>query len=134
MFVTRNHTWHYPTNIQAGCATSACSMTTQPSRFCGAAMKQLNHTSTTVTERHYINRKLVVPGYCAAIERIAPGSERPRSWTRAVLAVKADADLLPLGEAARSTLRGARTAPEPIERSTNDRLQAIMRAPGPRYA
>ena len=28
-----------------------------------AAKNQLGHTSTPVTERHYINRKLVVPDY-----------------------------------------------------------------------
>ena len=39
-----------------------------------AAKTQLGHTSTTVTERHYINRKLVVPDYRAATERLAPGS------------------------------------------------------------
>ncbi len=39
-----------------------------------AAMNQLGHTSKTVTERHYINRKLVVPDYRAATERLAPGS------------------------------------------------------------
>jgi hypothetical protein len=71
-------------------------MTTQTSRFCRAshlthsagrwrpeidevydaeaAKNQLGHTSKTVTERHYINRKLVVPDYRAATERLAPGS------------------------------------------------------------
>ena len=39
-----------------------------------AAKNQLGHTSKTVTERHYINRKLVVPDYRAATERLAPGS------------------------------------------------------------
>ena len=39
-----------------------------------AAKNQLGHTSTAVTERHYINRKLVVPDYRAATERLAPGS------------------------------------------------------------
>ena len=38
-----------------------------------AAKNQLGHTSKTVTERHYINRKLVVPDYRAATERLAPG-------------------------------------------------------------
>jgi hypothetical protein len=37
-----------------------------------AAKNQLGHTSKTVTERHYINRKLVVPDYRAATERLAP--------------------------------------------------------------
>lgn len=40
-----------------------------------AAMNQLGHTSKTITERHYINRKLVVPDYRAATERLAPDSE-----------------------------------------------------------
>jgi integrase len=39
-----------------------------------AAKNQLGHTSKAVTERHYINRKLVVPDYRAATERLAPGS------------------------------------------------------------
>jgi hypothetical protein len=39
-----------------------------------AAKNQLGHTSKTVTERHYINRKLVVPDYRAATERLSPGS------------------------------------------------------------
>ncbi|MDN5895608.1 MAG: hypothetical protein L0H93_16480, partial [Nocardioides sp.] len=39
-----------------------------------AAKDQLGHTSKTVTERHYINRRLVVPDYRAATERLAPGS------------------------------------------------------------
>jgi hypothetical protein len=39
-----------------------------------AAMNQLGHTSKVVTERHYINRKLVVPDYREATERLAPGS------------------------------------------------------------
>jgi hypothetical protein len=37
-------------------------------------MNQLGHTSKTVTERHYINRKLVVPDYREATERFAPDS------------------------------------------------------------
>lgn len=40
-----------------------------------AAMNQLGHTSTVVTERHYINRRLVVPDYRAATDRLAPGPE-----------------------------------------------------------
>jgi len=39
-----------------------------------AAMQHLGHTSKTVTERHYINRRLVVPDYRAATERLAPGA------------------------------------------------------------
>lgn len=38
-------------------------------------MNQLGHTSKTVTERHYINRRLVVPDYRAATDRLAPGPE-----------------------------------------------------------
>ncbi|WP_457204087.1 DUF2399 domain-containing protein [Nocardioides sp. HB32] len=37
-----------------------------------AAMNQLGHTSKAVTERHYINRRLVVPDYRAATDRLAP--------------------------------------------------------------
>lgn len=40
-----------------------------------AAMNQLGHTSKAVTERHYINRRLVVPDYRAATDRLAPGPE-----------------------------------------------------------
>lgn len=39
-----------------------------------AAMNQLGHTSKTVTERQYINRKFVVRDYRAATERLAPDS------------------------------------------------------------
>ncbi len=42
-----------------------------------AAKDQLGHTSKTVTERHYINRRLVVPDYRAATERLAPRSDPP---------------------------------------------------------
>ena len=38
-----------------------------------AAIHHLGHTSKAVTERHYINRKLVAPDYRAATERLAPG-------------------------------------------------------------
>ena len=38
-----------------------------------AVTNQLGHTSKTVTERHHINRRLVVPDYRAATERLAPG-------------------------------------------------------------
>ena len=38
-------------------------------------MNQLGHTSKVVTERHYINRRLVVPDYRAATDRVAPGPE-----------------------------------------------------------
>lgn len=40
-----------------------------------AAKDQLGHTSKTVTERHYINRRLVVPDYRAVTERLAPHSD-----------------------------------------------------------
>jgi hypothetical protein len=40
-----------------------------------AAMNQLGHTSKVVTERHYINRRLVVPDYRAATDCLAPGPE-----------------------------------------------------------
>ena len=39
-----------------------------------AAKNQLGYASKAVTERHYINRQLVVPDYRAATERLAPGS------------------------------------------------------------
>ena len=39
-----------------------------------AAKKQFGHTSKAVTERHAINRRLVVPDYRAATKRLAPGS------------------------------------------------------------
>lgn len=39
-----------------------------------AASTQLGRTSTTITQRHYINRKLVVPDFRAATERLAPPS------------------------------------------------------------
>ena len=97
VFITRNGTWHYPTNIQgrlwhirhlADYADLAALQDVSPHSFrrtvateidevydAEAAMNQLGHTSKTVTERHYINRKLVVPDYRAATERLAPGSE-----------------------------------------------------------
>lgn len=46
-----------------------------------AAKDQLGHTSKTVTERHYINRRLVVPDYRAATERLAPRSGSPDDST-----------------------------------------------------
>jgi integrase len=96
VFVTRNGTWHYPTNIQgrlrhirllddyAG-LTVLQGVTAHSFRRtvateidevhdAEAAKNQLGHTSKTVTERHYINRRLVVPDYRAATERLAPGS------------------------------------------------------------
>jgi len=96
VFVTRNGTWHYPTNVQGrlrhirtldGYAGLSALQDITPHSFrrtvateidevydAEAAKNQLGHTSTTVTERHYINRKLVVPDYRAATERLAPGS------------------------------------------------------------
>jgi integrase len=96
VFVTRNNTWHYPTNIQGRLrhirllddyAGLSVLQDVTPHSFrrtvateidevydAEAAKNQLGHTSTTVTERHYINRKLVVPDYRAATERLAPGS------------------------------------------------------------
>lgn len=96
VFVTRNGTWHYPTNVQGrlrhirqldGYAGLSALQDVTPHSFrrtvateidevydAEAAKNQLGHTSKTVTERHYINRKLVVPDYRAATERLAPGS------------------------------------------------------------
>lgn len=96
VFVTRNGTWHYPTNIQGRLrhirllddySGLAALQDVTPHSFrrtvateidevydAEAAKNQLGHTSKTVTERHYINRKLVVPDYRAATERLAPGS------------------------------------------------------------
>lgn len=95
VFITRNGTWHYPTNVQgrlwhirhlADYADIAALQDVSPHSFrrtvateidevydAEAAMHHLGHTSKTVTERHYINRKLVVPDYRAATERLAPG-------------------------------------------------------------
>lgn len=97
VFVTRNGTWHYPANIQGRLrhirllgdyADLTVLQGVTPHSFrrtvatqidevfdAEAAMTQLGHTSKTVTERHYINRKLVVPDYRAATERLAPLSE-----------------------------------------------------------
>ena len=96
VFVTRNGTWHYPTNIQgrlrhirqrndyAG-LTALQGVTPHSFRRtvatkidqvndAEAARNRLGHTSKTVTERHYINRKFVVPDHRAATESLAPGS------------------------------------------------------------
>lgn len=97
MFITRNGTWHYPTNVQGRLrhirllddyADVAVLQGVTPHSFrrtvateidevydAEAAMNQLGHTPKTVTERHYSNRKLVVPDYRTATERLAPGSE-----------------------------------------------------------
>jgi integrase len=96
LFITRTGTWHYPTNIQGRLrhirlledyADLTVLQGVTPHSFrrtvateidevydAEAAKNQLGHTSKTVTERHYINRKLVVPDYRAATERLAPGS------------------------------------------------------------
>lgn len=49
-------------------------MATEIDEVCDAeaAMNQLGHTSKAVTERHYINRRLVVPDYRSATDRFAP--------------------------------------------------------------
>lgn len=96
VFVSRNGTWHFPTNIQGRLhhirnldeyADIAALRDVSPHSFrrtvateidevfdAEAAMHHLGHTSKTITERHYINRKLVVPDYREATERLAPGS------------------------------------------------------------
>lgn len=96
VFITRNGTWHYTTNIQGRLRhirhlvdyqDIAALRDVSPHSFrrtvateidevydAEAAMHHLGHTSKTVTERHYINRRLVVPDYRAATERLAPGS------------------------------------------------------------
>ena len=43
-----------------------------------AAKNQLGHASTVITERHYINRRLVVPDYRATTERLAPRTRTAR--------------------------------------------------------
>jgi integrase len=96
VFITRTGTWHLPTNVQgrlwhirhlADYADLEALRDVSPHSFrrtvateidevydAEAAKNQLGHTSKTVTERHYINRKLVVPDYRAATERLAPRS------------------------------------------------------------
>ncbi|MFT4010027.1 MAG: tyrosine-type recombinase/integrase [Nocardioidaceae bacterium] len=95
VFITRAGTWHYPTNVQGRLhhirnldeyADLDALRDVSPHSFrrtvateidevfdAEAAMHHLGHTSKTVTERHYINRRLVVPDYRAATERLAPG-------------------------------------------------------------
>lgn len=97
VFITRNGTWHFPTNVQGRLrhirllddyADLAALQDVSPHSFrrtvateidevydAEAAMNQLGHTSKAVTERHYINRRLVVPDYRAATDRLAPGPE-----------------------------------------------------------
>jgi hypothetical protein len=96
VFVTRNGSWHYPTKIQGrlrhirlleDCADLTVLQGVTPHSFrrtvateidevsdAEATKNRFGHTSKTVTERRYINRTLVVPGYRAATERLAPGS------------------------------------------------------------
>ncbi|WP_432807593.1 hypothetical protein [Nocardioides kribbensis] len=95
--MTRNGTWHFPTNIQGRLrhirllddyAALVALQDVSPHSFrrtvateidevydAEAAMNQLGHTSKVVTERHYINRRLVVPDYRAATDRLAPRPE-----------------------------------------------------------
>lgn len=97
VFASRNGTWHFPGNVQSRLwhirqldeyADIAALRDVSPHSFrrtvateidevydADAAKDQLGHTSTTVTERHYINRRLVVPDYRAATERLAPRTE-----------------------------------------------------------
>jgi len=99
VFVSRNGTWHFPGNVQSRLwhirnlkeyADIAALRDVSPHSFrwtvateidevydADAAKDQLGHTSKTVTERHYINRRLVVPDYRAATERLAPRSDPP---------------------------------------------------------
>ena len=75
-------------------------------------MNQLCHTSKSVTERHYINRKLVVPDYRAATERLAPDSETSG------------------GPSASERPRGPRTAPRPIPWTRSSFVNGdVLRAP-----
>jgi integrase len=97
VFASRNGTWHFPGNVQSRLwhirqldeyADIAALSDVSPHSFrrtvateideiydADAAKDQLGHTSKTVTERHYINRRLVVPDYRAATERLAPRTE-----------------------------------------------------------
>lgn len=97
VFASRNGTWHFPGNVQSRLwhirqldeyADIAALRDVSPHSFrrtvateidevydADAAKDQLGHTSKTVTERHYINRRLVVPDYRAATERLAPRTE-----------------------------------------------------------
>ncbi|MFT4289435.1 hypothetical protein [Nocardioides sp.] len=72
VFASRNGTWHFPGNVQ-----SRLWHIRQLDEYADidAAKDQLGHTSKTVTERHYINRRLVLPDYRAATERLAPRSD-----------------------------------------------------------
>jgi integrase len=97
VFASRNGTWHFPGNVQSRLwhirqldeyADIAALRDVSPHSFrrtvateidevydADAAKDQLGHTSKTVTERHYINRRLVVPDYRSATERLAPRTE-----------------------------------------------------------
>lgn len=99
VFASRNGTWHFPGNVQSRLwhirqldeyADLDALHDVSPHSFrrtvateidevydADAAKDQLGHTSKTVTERHYINRRLVVPDYRAATERLAPRSDPP---------------------------------------------------------
>lgn len=103
VFASRNGTWHFPGNVQSRLwhirqlddyADIAALRDVSPHSFrrtvateidevydADAAKDQLGHTSKTVTERHYINRRLVVPDYRAATERLAPRSDPPDDST-----------------------------------------------------
>ena len=100
VFVTRNGTWHYPTNVQGRLwhirqlddyADLAALRDVSPHSFrrtvateidevydAEAAMNQLGHTSKTVTERHYINRKLSCPTTGQRPNALLPAPGRTR--------------------------------------------------------
>jgi integrase len=97
VFVSRNGTWRFPGNVQSQLwhirqldeyADIAALRDVAPHSFrrtvaaeidevydADAAKDQLGHKSRSVTERHYINRRLVVPDYRAATKRLAPRTE-----------------------------------------------------------
>ncbi|MGN6252586.1 MAG: tyrosine-type recombinase/integrase [Marmoricola sp.] len=103
VFASRNGTWHFPGNVQSRLwhirqldeyADLDALRDVSPHSFrrtvateidevydADAAKDQLGHTSKSVTERHYINRRLVVPDYRAATERLAPRSDPPDDST-----------------------------------------------------
>jgi hypothetical protein len=153
VFVTRNGTCHYSTNIHGRLrhirllddyAGLTVLQGVTPHSFrrtvateidevydAEATKNQLGHTSTTMTERHYINRKLVVPDYRAATERLAPRFwSGPRDWTGQVGPATPAADLLPLREAALSVLRDRDWHRKPTG-ALRARLRAILRTPTP---
>ncbi|MFZ1288171.1 MAG: hypothetical protein WAR57_14160 [Candidatus Phosphoribacter sp.] len=95
--MSRKGTWHFPATSRVGLwhirrldeyADIAGLRDVSPNSFrrtvateihevhdADAARNPLGRTSKTVTERHYINRRLVVPDYRAAMERLAPRTE-----------------------------------------------------------